>query len=187
MKAKNEPESRARPAPALPARAFCYCLSFTLFLMVRSLLGRFVRRCSTALICPSAASTSAWNARAETRSAPWPRMMTCSGPSDVATRTRRSPRRRLVGRALDVGVGSLGLLGVDDLDTVHRLHTAGVALDLIGVEHDDDAALAKALIVGENADQRAARRGDILRGEPMELVPREDDVVAVDEQIFRVL
>ena len=94
---------------------------------------------------------------------------------------------QLVGRALDVGVGSLGLLGVDDLDTVHRLHTAGVALDLIGVEHDDDAALAKALIVGENADQRAARRGDILRGEPMELVPREDDVVAVDEQIFRVL
>ena len=70
---------------------------------------------------------------------------------------------------------------------MHRLHTAGVALDLIGVEHDDDAALAKALIVGENADQRAARRGDILRGEPMELVPREDDVVAVDEQIFRVL
>ena len=70
---------------------------------------------------------------------------------------------------------------------VHRLHTAGVALDLIGVEHDDDAALAKALIVGENVDQRAARRGNILRGEPMELVPREDDVVAVDEQIFRVL
>ena len=34
---------------------------------------------------------------------------------------------------------------------------------------------------------RAARRGDILRGKPMELVPREDDVVAVDEQIFRVL
>ena len=70
---------------------------------------------------------------------------------------------------------------------MHRLHTAGVALDLIGVEHDDDAALAKALIVGENVDQRAARRGDILRGKPMELVPREDDVVAVDEQIFRVL
>ena len=70
---------------------------------------------------------------------------------------------------------------------MHRLHAAGVALDLIGVEHDDDAALAKALIVGENVDQRAARRGDILCGEPMELVPREDDVVAVDEQIFRVL
>ena len=70
---------------------------------------------------------------------------------------------------------------------MHRLYAAGVALDLVGVEHDDDAALAKALIVGENVDQRAARRGDILRGEPMELVPREDDVVAVDEQIFRVL
>jgi len=46
---------------------------------------------------------------------------------------------------------------------VHRLHTAGVALDLIGVEHDDDAALTKALIVGENVDQRAARRGGPLR------------------------
>jgi len=94
---------------------------------------------------------------------------------------------QLVGRALDVGVGSLSLFRVDDLDAVHRLHTAGVALDLIGVEHDDDAALAKALIVGENVDQRAARRGDILRGELLELVPREDDIVAVDEQIFRVL
>ena len=67
---------------------------------------------------------------------------------------------QLVGRALDVGVGSLSLLGVDDLDAVHRPHAAGVALDLIGVEHDDDAALAKALIVGENVDQRAARRGE---------------------------
>ena len=94
---------------------------------------------------------------------------------------------QLVGHALDVGVGSFSLFRVDDLDAVHRLHIAGVALDLIGVEHDDDAALAKALIVGKNVDQRAARRGDILRGEPMELVPREDDVVAVDEQIFRVL
>ena len=61
--------------------------------MVRSLCGRFVRRCSTALICPSAASTSAWNARAETRSAPWPRMMTCSRAQIVTFlwRSEKSP------------------------------------------------------------------------------------------------
>ena len=70
---------------------------------------------------------------------------------------------QLVGRALDVGVGSLSLLGVDDLDAVHRLHAAGVALDLVGVEHRDDAALAKALIVCKDVDERAARGGDILR------------------------
>ena len=41
---------------------------------------------------------------------------------------------QLVGRALDVGVGSLSLFRVDDLDTVHRPHAAGVALDLIGAQ-----------------------------------------------------
>ena len=70
---------------------------------------------------------------------------------------------------------------------MYRLHAAGIALDLVGIEHHDDAAFAKALIVCKNVDERAARRGNILRGKALQLVPGEDDVVAVNEQIFHVL
>ena len=94
---------------------------------------------------------------------------------------------QLVGRALDVGVGSLSLFRVDDLDAVHRLHAAGVALDLVGIEHHDDAAFAKALIVCKNVDERTARSGNVLRGKALQLVPGKNNVVAVNEQIFRVL
>ena len=40
-------------------------------------------------ISPCTCSTSRWNSRAETRRAPLPRMISCSSPSELATRTRR--------------------------------------------------------------------------------------------------
>ena len=94
---------------------------------------------------------------------------------------------QLVGGALDVGVGGLRLLGVDHADAADRLHRAGVALDLVGVEHQNDHALAIALIVGENVDQRRARGGNVLLRQRLELVPGKDHVVPVHEQILRPL
>ena len=94
---------------------------------------------------------------------------------------------QLVGRTFDVGVGGLCFLGVNDFDAVYRLHAAGIALDLVGIEHHDDAAFAKALIVCKNVDERTARSGNVLRGKALQLVPGKNNVVAVNEQIFRVL
>ena len=90
----------------------------------------------------------------------------------------------VVGRALDVAVGGLRLLGVDDVDAVFLFHRAGIALDLVSVEDQNDLASAPAAVVGEDARERLARGGDILRGELFERVPREDDVIAVHEQIL---
>ena len=93
---------------------------------------------------------------------------------------------QLIGGALDIGIGGLRLPGVDDLDPVHRLHAAGVSLDLVGVKHQDHHALAEPLIVGENTHEHLARGVNVLRGNGFELVPCKDDVVAVDKQVLRV-
>ena len=92
---------------------------------------------------------------------------------------------QFIGGALDVRVGGLRLLGVDHLHAVHGLHRAGVAFDLVRVEYKDHHAFAEALIIRQHAGERGAGGGDVLRGELVQLVPREDDVVAVDQQIFR--
>lgn len=68
-------------------------------------------------------------------------MMTCSMPSEVATRTRRFAD--LVGDALDEHIRRFGLFGVDDMDVVVLLDAAGTARHTVGIEHEDEDALLK--------------------------------------------
>ena len=93
----------------------------------------------------------------------------------------------LVGDMLDEHIRRLGFLGVDHMDIVVLLDGAGAAGHPVGVEHKDENALLEPLIVAQDVHQLFAGGFEALFGKLVQLVPREDDVVAVDEQIFRVL
>ena len=90
----------------------------------------------------------------------------------------------LVGDVLDEHIGRFGFLGVDDVDIVVLLDAAGAAGHAVGVEHEDDHALFEALIVAQDVRQLFAGGVEALLGEGVELVPREDDVVAVHQQVL---
>ena len=57
---------------------------------------------------------------------------------------------QLVGRALDVGVGSLSLFRVDDLDAVHRLHTNRAAIDALQKTMRESAAAREKRAMWDN-------------------------------------
>ena len=93
----------SRRQPATKKRAFCQWKSPLLIFQSRtgchrpafsnasrmaSDLTRRLLRASAAEILPSTSSTSSRNARAESRSAPCPKIISCSALSEVATRTR---------------------------------------------------------------------------------------------------
>ena len=92
--------------------------------------------------------------------------------------------RQVVGRLLNVHIRGFGLLGVDDMDTAALLDRAGASFDLIGIEHENKMTPAHALIIAQHVDERFAGGVDITGGNVAQLVPREDDVVAVHEQII---
>ena len=64
-------------------------------------------------------------------------------------------------------------------------HGALAALDLIGVEDGDDLALLIALIVAQQIAQALPGRVQALLGQGFQLVPGEDDVIAVHQQVLR--
>ena len=92
---------------------------------------------------------------------------------------------QVVGGLFDIGVGGLGLLGVHHIDAVVLLHRAGVALHLVGVEDQNDLALAVALIVHQQVGQHGPGGRHVLPGHRLQLLPGEDDVVAVHQEVFR--
>ena len=92
--------------------------------------------------------------------------------------------RQVVGRLLNVHIRGFGLLGVDDMDTAALLDRAGAAFDLIGIKHENKMTPAHALIIAQHVDERFAGGVNITGGNVAQLVPREDDVVAVHEQII---
>ena len=92
--------------------------------------------------------------------------------------------RQVVGRLLDIHIRRFGLLGVHHVQSVLLFDRADAALDLVRIEHDDQMALAHTLVVTQDVDERGARGVHVARGDLAQLVPREDDIVAVHEQVI---
>ena len=89
-----------------------------------------------------------------------------------------------VGDMLDEHIRRLGFLGVNHMDIVVLLDGAGAAGHPVGVEHKDENALLEPLIVAQDVHQLFAGGFEALFGKLVQLVPREDDVVAVHQQVF---
>ena len=92
-----------------------------------------------------------------------------------------APPAQLVGHALDVAVRRLGFLRVDHEDIVVFFHGPEVQRHLIRIKHQNYRAAAIALIVAEQIHQHVPRRVEIAFCQLLQLVPREEDIVAVDE------
>ena len=92
---------------------------------------------------------------------------------------------QLIGGPLDVGVRRLRLLGVDHMDAVVLLHGPLAPPDLIGVKDGDDLAFPVTLVVAKKVAQGLPGRVQALPGHGLQLVPGEDDVVPVHQQILR--
>ena len=93
----------------------------------------------------------------------------------------------LVGGPLDIGIGRLRLLGIDHVDIFVPLHGAGVPLHLVGVEHQDHHALFEPLIVAEDIHEHMPGGLQVPLRHLLELLPGEDHVVAVHQQVLRAL
>ena len=70
------------------------------------------------------------------------------------------------------------------MDVVVLLHASKAALDLVGVEYGDDMALAVALIVAQQVAQGLSGAVQTVFGNGFQLVPGENDVVAIHQQVF---
>ena len=90
----------------------------------------------------------------------------------------------LVGRPLDIGVRRLRLLGIDNGDVVVLFYAAQTALYLVGVEHQDHPAPPVALIVAQQVAQLLPGGIQIFRRRLFQLVPRENDIIPVYQQII---
>ena len=94
------------------------------------------------------------------------------------------PARQIIGRLLDIHIRRLGLPGVDDMDAVAFFDRARAALDLVSIEHEDQVAPAHTLVVAHDIHKPLACRVYVLRRDGLQLIPRKNDVVSVDEQII---
>jgi len=92
--------------------------------------------------------------------------------------------RQLVGGAFDVHIGGLGLAGVDDIQIMVLLDLPCAAAHLVGVEHQNRHAALVARIVAQNVHQAAAGGVQIAVGQPAQVVPGKNHVVAVHQQVI---
>ena len=93
--------------------------------------------------------------------------------------------RQLVGGAFDVHIGGLGLAGVDDIQIMVLFDLPCAAPHLVGVEHQNRHAALVACIVAQNVHQAAAGGVQIAVGQPAQVVPGKNHVVAVHQQVIR--
>ena len=91
---------------------------------------------------------------------------------------------QLVGDALDVLVGRLRLLRIDDVEVVVFFHRAQSLGHAVGVEDEDERAAAVGLVVAQQVHQQMPRRVEVVTRDFLQLVPREENVVPVHEQEF---
>ena len=93
----------------------------------------------------------------------------------------------LVGGLLDVHVGGLGLFGVHHVEVVVLLHRAHPALDLVGVEDQDGHAPPVRREVAQDVHELVPGGLQVFRRQGLQVLPGEDHVVAVHQQVLRPL
>ena len=89
-----------------------------------------------------------------------------------------------VGGLLDVHVGGLRLLGVHHVQVVVAFHRAHAPLHLVGVEHQNGHALAVGGVVAQDVHQLPPGGLQALGGQVPQVIPGEDHVVAVHQQVL---
>ncbi len=65
------------------------------------------------------------------------------------------------------------------------LYRALPAAHLVGVEHKNYAAGPKAAVIAQRVHQRPSCGLDVYLSQRVQIVPRKNDIVAVNQQIFR--
>ena len=91
----------------------------------------------------------------------------------------------LIGGLFDIGVRRLRLPGINHMDVVIVLHRSQTALYLIRVKHHDHPALPVTLVVAQQVAKMLPGRVQVILRDLLQLVPGENDVIAVHQQIFR--
>lgn len=89
---------------------------------------------------------------------------------------------KLIGGLFDIHIGCFGLFGIHDADAAVLLHLAAPAAHFVSVEHQNDTALAEALIIAQDVRKGRAGGVDVFSGKLFQLVPCEDDIIAVYQQ-----
>ena len=87
-----------------------------------------------------------------------------------------------VGGFFNIGVRRLRLFGIDHIDVVIFAHFPQVAGHLVGVENQNHLTAPVALIIAEQIHQQLAGGIQALLGQVFQLVPGENDIVAVHQQ-----
>ena len=90
---------------------------------------------------------------------------------------------KLIGGLFNIHVGCFGLFGIHDADAAVLLHLAAPAAHFVGVEHQNDTALAEALIIAQDVCKGRAGGVDVFPGKLFQLVPCEDNIISVYQQI----
>ena len=93
---------------------------------------------------------------------------------------------QVIGGLFNVGVGGLRLFRIHHIDAAPPLHRAHAALHLIGVEDQNDLALAEGPVFDQKLGEDFTGGVHVLPGQGVEVVPGEDDVIPVHQQIFRL-
>ena len=87
-----------------------------------------------------------------------------------------------VGGFFNIGVRRLRFFGVDHIDVVVFAHFPHVAGHLVSVEYQNHLAVPVALVIAQQVHQQLTGGVQTLLGRFLQLVPGEDDVVAVHQQ-----
>ena len=87
----------------------------------------------------------------------------------------------------NINVAQLPLLGVNNMDIMKIESLARVARHLVCVENEHDVVLRVGAVIAKNFHQPLSRRTEICIGKSFQLVPRKNNVVAVNEDIALAL
>ena len=90
----------------------------------------------------------------------------------------------LVGGLFNVHICSFRLFCVNNVDIAPFFHTSWVVFHLVGVKDQDHAAALVALVIAQDVDEGLPGRVQIHLGQGVQLLPGENDVVAVHQQVL---
>lgn len=90
----------------------------------------------------------------------------------------------LVSSAFDISISRFGFFGVNYTDIVVIFHYTLLLFDLVCVKDEYQLTLLVSLIVAKPVHKHTSCKVKALIGSLFQLVPRENYVIAVNQQIF---